>query len=920
MWAAGEGHRDAISVLLENGAEIKARSQSGFTPLLFAVRNGHLEAAKLLLKLGSDPNDKVQNAAPTQDRYGRPTGGDAPTSALGMAVINAYHDMAAMLIEAGADPNVPDPRGSILHAIAFMRRPGSGSPPLSTGTTDTLELARLLLARGANPNIRIAWKEIVFDRDLAVTRPPPNIPVGRNFLSFVGATPFYVAAKHSDTALMRLLVEFKADPKLPTVQGITPLMAAAGLGFWDGESPGPLTGVAESEAVAAVKLTLDLGNDINAAAVFGGPKLEGDGATLIRRHPLNLTAYDGAHDSPLDVVPPTLSLGDMRWDGSTALHGAAMRGSNAIIEFLVAHGAKLDARNKLGWTPLMCAEGVFVANTLKDWPETVSLIRKLMKDRGLNPDQVQPGVDWRDQCAGPHPAVARRTSPPGAAGVSRPSQDRYVASGLAGPVSGDEMDLRKTLTLFGAGLLVASGGAALALAGRTVSAADNSGTISGVVRSSKGPEAGVWVIAETDDTPTHFRKIVVTDDRGRYLLPELPKAATYHVWVRGYGLVDSKAVPGKIDETLNLTAVLAKTPQEAAEIYPASYWASLLEPPRKTEFPGTGPKGNGINPDLKTQDEFINIIKSCERCHQIGSKITRTIPDLDKFPSAVAAWGSPADDGPARRRDVGIRDADGARPRAEDVRGVDRQDCRRRGAAAAGAAARPGAQRRHHDVDLQRRVPDGPRRGLDRSPQPAAERQWADLRGRLDQRLVHLGQSVGQLGGTREGATRHRDHQAAADRVRSVSLLRRSPGVGEPGVAAQPDDGRDRPCLDHHDAPDLQQPGLVQAGIGQQVRAVSPDRALGRAGRLLRPQDQAVHADRYLLRHASPAVRRGCRQHAGVQQSGRAGGRLDQHEAVRSDARCQGVTRLVSDRDRHQRRRQDHQAVESAGARARGDR
>jgi hypothetical protein len=200
------------------------------------------------------------------------------------------------------------------------------------------------------------------------------------------------------------------------------------------------------------------------------------------------------------------------------------------------------------------------------------------------------------------------------------------------------MEFRRTFKLVGVAVLIAGGGAALALAGRHVSAADNSGAISGVVRSSKGPEAGVWVIAETDDTPTHFRKIVVTDDRGRYLLPELPKAATYNVWVRGYGLVDSKPVPGKIDETLNLTAVLAKTPQEAAEIYPASYWASLLEPPKKTEFPGTGPKGNGISPEIKTQDEWINIIKSCERCHQVGSKITRTVPDLDKFPSAIAAW------------------------------------------------------------------------------------------------------------------------------------------------------------------------------------------------------------------------------------------------------------------------------------------
>jgi hypothetical protein len=164
-------------------------------------------------------------------------------------------------------------------------------------------------------------------------------------------------------------------------------MAAAGLGFWDGESPGPLTGVSEAESVEALKMTLDLGNDVNAVPEFGGPSLEGDGATLLRRHPFNLQKYDGAHDAPLDVVPPKDALGDMRWNGSTALHGAAMRGSNALVQFLVDHGAKLDARNKLGWTPLMCAEGVFVANTEKDWPETVLLIRKLMSERGLNPDK-----------------------------------------------------------------------------------------------------------------------------------------------------------------------------------------------------------------------------------------------------------------------------------------------------------------------------------------------------------------------------------------------------------------------------------------------------------------------------------------------------------------------------------------------------
>ena len=119
--------------------------------------------------------------------------------------------------------------------------------------------------------------------------------------------------------------------------------------------------------------------------------------------------------------------------------------------------------------------------------------------------------------------------------------------------------------------------------------------IGGVVTSSKGPEAGVWVIAETDQLPTKFRKIVVTDDQGRYLFPELPKK-NYKVWVRGYGLVDSphvEAMPGK---ELNLTAVIAPNERAAAQYYPADYWYSLAQVPPKSEFPGTGPQGNGINP------------------------------------------------------------------------------------------------------------------------------------------------------------------------------------------------------------------------------------------------------------------------------------------------------------------------------------
>ena len=164
--------------------------------------------------------------------------------------------------------------------------------------------------------------------------------------------------------------------------------------------------------------------------------------------------------------------------------------------------------------------------------------------------------------------------------------------------------------------------------------------IGGVVTSANGPEAGVWVIAETTDLPTKLAKIVVTDDQGRYVIPDLPKA-NYNIWVRGYGLVDSpkvKAAPGKI---LNLKAVVAPNEAAAAEYYPAIYWYSMLKIPDKSLFPGTGDKGNGVSEKMKHQAEWLNVVKTngCITCHQLGNKATRTIPkELGEFKSSAEAW------------------------------------------------------------------------------------------------------------------------------------------------------------------------------------------------------------------------------------------------------------------------------------------
>src|SRR5579871_2778030 len=165
--------------------------------------------------------------------------------------------------------------------------------------------------------------------------------------------------------------------------------------------------------------------------------------------------------------------------------------------------------------------------------------------------------------------------------------------------------------------------------------------LGGVVTGPSGPEAGVWVIAETTDLPTKLAKIVVTDDQGRYLMPDLP-SANYEIWVRGYGLVDSpkvKSTPGKL---LNLTAVPAPNAAAAAEYYPAIYyWLAMLKIPDKSEFPGTGPTGNGMPVHLKSQSNWLASLKTdgCVGCHQLGNKATRTIEkQLGQFDSSYSAW------------------------------------------------------------------------------------------------------------------------------------------------------------------------------------------------------------------------------------------------------------------------------------------
>ena len=318
MWAAHENNAPAIKTLLAAGAERDVRSTAGdFSALLFAVRAGSVDATRTLLEAGADANDALLDG----------------TSALVLAATNAHYEVAAELLERGAEPNGAAQGWTALHQIAWSRRWNMGfnlPGPAQTGQLDSLELVHQLAARGADLNAR-------------QTKEPAD--GNRNKLDRLGATAFVLAAKSCDLPLMEVLLELGADPSLTTNAGTTAVMAAAGVGIWaPGENPGT-----HAECLAAVTLALDSGGgDVNA----------------------------------IDA------------NGETALHGAVYRGGNIpVIQLLADQGAKLDVVNSKGWTPVFVADGVeYTPDVLKRYPEAAALLRSLLADRGLPvPPSTQPG-------------------------------------------------------------------------------------------------------------------------------------------------------------------------------------------------------------------------------------------------------------------------------------------------------------------------------------------------------------------------------------------------------------------------------------------------------------------------------------------------------------------------------------------------
>ena len=329
MWAAGSGHPKIVRLLIERGANPRAHSMS-FTPLLFAARSADIETTEVLLGTGVDVNEA----------------GSGGTTALYVAISGGNIPYAEFLLERGADPN-GGPGMTALHLVASGGAGDVRAEHGELGGAATLELARRLMTHGADPNARAIRAR----------------GVGTD-----GATPFFWAAKMGDVSLMRLLAQAGADPVLATFDETTPLMSAAGIGS-------PAEGlVPEGAALEAVRLCVELGNDVNAVNA----------------------------------------------NGETALHGVAYRGPEggaSIAELLMVEGANLNVKNARGWTPLLISEGLYFAATNTTNPG----VRELLREAGAAPSPpgydrntgMRSGEQWYP--AGMEPSLE---------GIRRPAADR----------------------------------------------------------------------------------------------------------------------------------------------------------------------------------------------------------------------------------------------------------------------------------------------------------------------------------------------------------------------------------------------------------------------------------------------------------------------------------------------------------------
>ena len=350
MWALAAPHPDVVRLLLERGADPTLETSAGFTPLMFAARNGDVALGRVLVAAGVDVD------APGSDG----------THVLPFAIIAGQAGFARFLLERGADPNRRAGGVTALHAAAggvstwlgdWYRRHGRIGGRI--GARERLRLVEELLAAGADPNARITASAMLMSY-IGYPRKGAFEPFAPGTGDLRGATPAWVAAfdlngapnqvfsvipsfSASSPEILTALVEAGADVTLTTVDGTTPLMAAAGLGRAT-YTPRQPRGVRSPTAEAAVRLLVNAGADVDA---------------------VNEADF-------------------------TALHGAAFRGLNEVIEYLAAEGADIDARDFRGRTPFRMAEGAKQSFQFQSWPETAALLARLGADTALGiPGTVQ---------------------------------------------------------------------------------------------------------------------------------------------------------------------------------------------------------------------------------------------------------------------------------------------------------------------------------------------------------------------------------------------------------------------------------------------------------------------------------------------------------------------------------------------------
>jgi len=368
MWAAAQGQADMVKFLASHGADLNARgvirqwerkviteprpkdmNKGGFTPLLYAAREGCVDCVRHLIAAGADLNLE------DPDRV----------TPLNMALLNLHFEAAAALIKAGADVDKWDLYGrSPLYMaadVSTLPTKGNGAMAVlpSTDAVTALDVAKMLLDAGANPNLQLK------------RRPPyRDVPQDRGGDTILaqGATPLLRAARAGDAPFVELLLKRGALVDLPSKEGVTPLMAAAGVEFGDRVTRG--RNRTTEGVLATMQLLLEAGADINARMVTEPRGNAPDGASQAARY---ATSLRRASQVPSAAAVPH----------QTALHGAAQRGYTPVVKFLAEHGADLQVKDALGRTALDLAKGVGVAGVRQaaseGHPETAALLESLMK-------------------------------------------------------------------------------------------------------------------------------------------------------------------------------------------------------------------------------------------------------------------------------------------------------------------------------------------------------------------------------------------------------------------------------------------------------------------------------------------------------------------------------------------------------------